>query len=187
MCSRCLLLRRKPRPEKGKAGGARTGAQTPVPHIGHVLPSHFLLASGTKTLPPTYAISSPSAPAPGSPACSAGPGSCEGPSPSPVSPPGAGPSALHSPTPPGEGGVAGSWVCEPCPSSSLTRGNSTLHTLVQFRGHRRQPPAQGPGPQRSPAPQPVGRTATCSFSVALPLSREFSSTRRAFSFWASLS
>lgn len=52
MCSRCLLLRRKPRPEKGKAGGARTGAQTPGPHIGHVLPSHFLLASGTKTLPP---------------------------------------------------------------------------------------------------------------------------------------
>lgn len=137
--------------------------------------------------PPTYAISSPSAPAPGSPACSAGPGSCEGLSPSPVSPPGAGPSALHSPTPPGEGGVAGSWVCEPCPSSSLTRGNSTLHTLAQFRGHRRQPPAQGPGPQRSPAPQPVGRTATCSFSVALPLSREFSSTSRAFSFWASLS
>lgn len=43
-------------------------------------------------------------------------------------------------------------------------------------------PCLGMGPW-----QDLGRAATCSFSVALPLSREFSSTRRAFSFWAALS
>lgn len=39
----------------------------------------------------------------------------------------------------------------------------------------------------SQATQHLRGVATWSFSVALPLSREFSSTRRAFSFWASLS
>lgn len=43
-------------------------------------------------------------------------------------------------------------------------------------------PCPGTGPW-----QDLDRAATCSFSVALPLSREFSSTRRAFSFWAALS
>lgn len=123
----------------------------------------FSLRQGP-VLSPSYTVPSPSAPAPGSPACSAGPDSCEGPSPSPASPPGAGPSALHSPTPPGDRGVAGSWVGEPCPTSSLTRGKQyPSYSLPQFLVggvggvRRRQTPTSDQGPSRSPAPTVPGQ------------------------------
>lgn len=46
--------------------------------------------------------------------------------------------------------MAGSWVCEPCPTSSFIRENSILHTPAQFQVWRRQPLARDPGPSRIP-------------------------------------
>ena len=99
-----------------------------------------------------------------------------------MSPPGAGPSALHSPTPPGQGGVQGAESVSLTPPAHSLPGATGCSVLSPTGELAEAVPCPGTGPW-----QDLGRASTFSFSVALPLSREFSSTRRAFSFWAALS
>lgn len=113
------------------------GQRLAAPDLPQTLKLHTWLL-GPPSLDATYTGLSPSAPAPGSPACFAGPGSSEGLSPSPVSPPGAVPSAPHSPTPPGEGGtLTGRCVCKLCPTCNYPRAGWT----VPFKLHPKRRPS----------------------------------------------